>query len=100
MWRNHVPALKLYLNYSIEEWIVRGFKNTMNFEKFDELPVEPDWFGNEKFHDSHKSNLLNKDFDFYSQYKWDVDPKNPYIWMDKENKWYEQHTGVKGRVYL
>jgi hypothetical protein len=94
-----VPALKLYLNYSIEEWIVRGFKNTMNFEKFDELPVVPDWFGNEKFHASHRSNLLKKDPEFYSKYGWTEDPSDPYVWTDKEGKWYEQHSGKKGRVY-
>jgi hypothetical protein len=99
MWRNNVPALKLYLNYSIDEWISRGFKNTMSFEKFEEEIVMPDWFGNQKFHDSHKSNLLKKDFEFYSQYRWQVDPSNPYCWLDKDGKWYEQHSGDKGKIY-
>jgi hypothetical protein len=66
----------------------------------DEVVDYPDWFGNQKFHDSHKSNLLKKDFDFYSQYRWSVDPTNPYVWKDKEGKWYEQHSGTKGRVYF
>jgi hypothetical protein len=43
---------------------------------------------------------LKKDFDFYSQYRWSVDPTNPYVWKDKEGKWYEQHSGTKGRVYF
>jgi hypothetical protein len=30
----------------------------------DESVAYPDWWGNKKFHDSHKSNLLKKDFDF------------------------------------
>jgi hypothetical protein len=66
MWRNHVPLLKMYLNASIDEWVSRGFKNTMDKEDIDEEVTYPDWFGNQKFHDSHKSNLLKKDFDFYS----------------------------------
>ncbi len=36
MWRNHVPLLKMYLNASIDEWVKRGFKNTMDREDIDE----------------------------------------------------------------
>jgi hypothetical protein len=87
------------LNASIDEWVRRGFKNTMNYEDIDVPVTYPEWWGNQKFHDSHKSNLLKKDVDFYSQYRWNVDPTNPYVWMDKDGKWYEQHSGQKGRVY-
>jgi hypothetical protein len=100
MWRNHVPLLKMYLNASIDEWVSRGFKNTMDREDIDESVTYPEWWGDKKFHDSHKSNLLKKDFDFYSKYRWNVDPTNPYVWQDKEGKWYEQHSGIKGRVYF
>jgi hypothetical protein len=72
----------------------------MDREDIDESVTYPDWWGDKKFHDSHKSNLLKKDFDFYSQYRWSVDPTNPYVWQDKEGKWYEQHSGTKGRVYF
>jgi len=100
MWRNYVPLLKEYLNASIDEWIERGFKNTMDKEDVDMALDYPPWFGNERFHDSHKSNLLKKDFEFYSQYRWNVDPSDPYVWMDDKYMWYEQHSGKKGRVYL
>ena len=99
MWKDYVPALKLYLNYSIDEWVARGFKNTMNMESFEEDIVYPHWFGDDKFHSSHRANLLKKEPDFYNQYGWTEDPTNPYVWMDKEGKWYEQHSGAKGRVY-
>lgn len=100
MWRNYVPLLKMYLNASIDEWISRGFNNNMIKENIDQNVTYPDWWGNEKFHDSHKSNLLKKDFDFYSKYNWNVDPNNPYIWMDQDGNWYEQYSGKKGKVYL
>jgi len=29
-----------------------------------------------------------------------VDPTNPYCWQDKDGKWYEQHSGQKGKVYF
>jgi Pyrimidine dimer DNA glycosylase len=100
MWRNNVPALKMYLNCAIEEWVERGFKNTMDFEDIDGEIEMPEWFGNEKFHSSHRANLLKKEPEFYSQYRWSEDPSNPYVWLDKDGKWYEQHTGEKGRVYF
>lgn len=100
MWRNYVPLLKVYFNLSLEEWVRRGFTNTMQREVVDEAIYYPKWLGNQKFHDSHKSNLLKKDFNFYSQYKWDVEPSNPYVWMDNMGKWYEQYSGKKGRIYL
>ncbi len=100
MWRNHVPLLKLYLNISIDEWVKRGFKNTMEKEIIDEPITYPEWWGDDRFHNSHKSNLLKKDFDFYSKYNWRVSPTNPYVWVDGDGKWYEQHSGEKGRIYL
>lgn len=100
MWRNNVPALKMYLNCAIEEWVSRGFKNTMDFEDIDGEVEMPEWFGNEKFHSSHRANLINKEPEFYLQYRWSEDPSNPYVWLDKDGKWYEQHSGEKGRVYF
>ena len=100
MWRNNIPALKLYLNLSIDEWVARGFKNTMKKEEISETIEYPNWLGDMRFHDSHKSNLLKKDYLYYSKHNWDVNPENPYVWVDKDGKWYEQHSGKKGKVYL
>jgi hypothetical protein len=99
MWRNHIPLLKTYLNASIDEWVSRGFNNTMNKEIIDGPVTYPSWWGNEKFHSSHRANLLKKEPEFYNKYGWTEDPSDPYVWMDKEGKWYEQHSGTKGRVY-
>ena len=101
MWKDYVPALKLYMNYAIAEWVIRGFKNTMNWEPLiEEEVVIPPFIGNERFHSSHRANLLKKEPDFYSQYGWNENPSDPYVWLDKEGLWYEQHSGKKGRVYL
>lgn len=100
MWKDYVPALKLYLNLSIDEWICRGFKNTMKKEEIDETIEYPSWFGYSRFHDSHKSNLLKKDYLYYSQYNWEVSQDDPYVWMDSNKKWYEQYSGKTGKVYL
>jgi hypothetical protein len=107
-WRNH-PAFKMWKGYSLalahygvaicEEWIKRGYKDTL-LDKF--LQYVPDlnwvgvdiplWLGNEKFHSSHRSCLLYKDEKWYSQFGWTESPavpieirKNgvtlPYVWV-------------------
>lgn len=69
MWTGYEEALKLYQNYTILEWIDRGYKNTMKFEEIDHKNiVAPPWFGDTDFHKSHRSNLLRKDYEYYSQY--------------------------------
>lgn len=69
MWTGYESALKLYQNFTISEWIRRGYKNNMSYEhvNYDEI-VFPVWLGDEKLHSSHRSNLLRKDFEFYSEY--------------------------------
>ncbi len=81
MWSDYREHLKLYHNIAIELWIDRGMINTMPLYKLTSKKlVKPHWLGNEKFHSSHRSNLLNKDYSFYSKYKW-VEPDNlPYYW--------------------
>ena len=101
MWKDYVPALQNYLNLSITEWINRGFKNTMKTEQIDyDKIVLPPFIGNERFHSSHRANLLKKEPEFYSRYNWTENPEDPYVWMDKDGKWYEQHSGKIGRVYF
>lgn len=69
MWRGFEEALKIYQNFTINEWIKRGYKNNMSFEVVDESSiVMPFWLGDERIHRSHRSNLLRKDFDYYSQF--------------------------------
>lgn len=69
MWRGFEEALKLYQNITITEWVKRGYKNNMSFENVnkDNL-IFPTWLGDEEFHRSHRSNLLRKNFEYYSQY--------------------------------
>lgn len=88
MWCKNVNALKLYYNLTIDEWIKRGFRNTMEKEEVGEV-IMPDWFGYEPFHASHRSNLLRKNFDFYSKYNWKDCPADLYLWYDPITKdWY------------
>jgi hypothetical protein len=101
MWKDYVPSLKKYYNLSIQEWIGRGFKNTMKFEDISETNCEfPSWFGNERFHSSHRANLLKKYPEYYSKYNWKENPNDPYVWLDSNGKWYEQHSGINNKLYI
>lgn len=89
IWRGYESCLEVYMNECIKEWIKRGYANTMLYcvkQSVLDIPVlarivlRPHWFGNEDFHNSHKSNLLRKDYKFYSQYNWNVPDNLPYIW--------------------
>ena len=69
MWRGYEEAMKMYQNITISEWIRRGYNNNMSLESVNESAVVmPFWFGDERVHRSHRSNLLRKDFGYYSQY--------------------------------
>jgi len=84
MWEGYTSALILYYNAIVNEWISRGYNNSMPIiyqcpEELLELEYPP-WFGRDDFHDAHKSNLLRKDKEFYGKYNWDVPDDLPYLW--------------------
>lgn len=81
MWRNHVPALKLYHDVVCREWMRRGYVN--NLELFlppPESVVMPDWLGGEDFHARHRAALLHKDPRHYTQFGWEETPALDYIY--------------------
>lgn len=110
-YRNH-PAFKMWDGYDLalafygmeicQEWIDRGYKDTLwnFFSNYTDKPIIgcqlfPKWLGLEKFHSSHRSALLYKDFSYYSQFGWSEKPaipikvtKNsvtlPYYWPTNE----------------
>ena len=79
MWRGYESALTFYKDLCIEEWIRRGFKNTMPYKK-EHTAKMPPWFGDSEFHASHRSNLIRKDAEFYSQFNWKEPDDLPYVW--------------------
>jgi hypothetical protein len=80
MWRNYSKALMLYHNMILEECIDRGIKTQITPFNIDTTIVYPPWLGDTNFHNSHKSNLLKKDYDFYKKYNWNVPTNLAYIW--------------------
>ncbi len=60
MWQGREEALALYMRLCIEEWIARGYRNTMALPATLLSPTMPRWMGDESVHASHRSNLLRK----------------------------------------
>lgn len=85
MWDGYTQCLSWYMSICIDEWVNRGFKNTMLCAYPQNLRISfPWWFGNDKFHASHRSNLLRKDPEFYGRYGWTESHDLPYVWPTKE----------------
>lgn len=94
-WTNH-PATKMWngfesalCHYAIDicdEWVRRGYKDTMTVRFQEHLqtinePFElPAWIGNKQFHDSHKSNLIRKDPEFYQPLFPGIPNNLEYVW--------------------
>lgn len=97
-WQNH-PAVKMWhgcitglleYHYAIcDEWTSRGYKDTCKEKATLLVPpmpwiVYPEWLGEEKFHASHRSNLLRKDPVWYGQFGWTEPNDLEYFWPTKE----------------
>jgi len=97
-WRNH-PAVKMWVGYETQlaaysavvcrEWRKRGFRDTLLVQFLavwhrlafgHKRIMYPPWFGDPDFHASHRSNLLRKDFEYYTRFGWTEPPDLPYAW--------------------
>lgn len=81
MWEGYEEALALYHDIIISEWIRRGYNNNMQYNwGYSIQTIMPHWFGNYDFHASHRSNLLRKNYEFYSKYGWKEPDTLDYVW--------------------
>jgi hypothetical protein len=88
MWRGYETALTLYGIKICEEWINRGFKDSLlpEFaERFANTATElenPEWLGDSRLHLSHQSNLIRKDPEHYRAIFGNEIPDDlPYYWV-------------------
>jgi hypothetical protein len=80
MWKGYENALAIYYNYIRQEWIDRGYKNTMpELDVFYDATMPP-WLSDDKFHASHRSNLLRKLPEHYSKFGWTEPNDMEYVW--------------------
>jgi hypothetical protein len=91
MWEGHEHTLLEYQIAIVSEWVYRGYNENVCLEKtikaFDLLNgpfYDPLWLGDDRLHSSHRSNLLRKDYEYYSQFSWTEDDKMEYWWPTKE----------------
>lgn len=82
-WETYETALKEYMNICIQEWIDRGYNNTMAICEVGNV-IYPAWLGDDSFHASHRSNLLRKNFDYYKQFGWTEPIDLEYVWPSKK----------------
>jgi len=88
MWRGHEHALADYSVIVCEVWIERGYKDTCR-DKIEAMRVDhasqwglglPPWWGDERLHASHRSNLIRKFPEHYAP-QWPSDPDDlDYYW--------------------
>jgi hypothetical protein len=99
MWKGYEEALHVYCQMCVNEWIARGYHNTMSvwFDEdwqgykgswcngVDARKVQvPPWLGDARFHASHRAALLWKDPGHYGQFGWTEEPELNYVWPTKE----------------
>lgn len=102
MWRGHEMALYLYIQAMVTEWKRRGYKSTIGDKAKETIKValakgllgssastNPYWISNmqlfKEVASSHRMALLNKDYEWYSQFGWPEDRGNrpetyDYVW--------------------
>jgi len=91
MWKGHERALIEYGLVMCEVWKERGYKDTTS-KKIENMaqyfPEEssrlPDWWGDESIHKSHRSRLLEKDWEYYTLLFLEDEPSEDYVWPDTQ----------------
>lgn len=94
MWKGYEASLCVYGEVICNEWIARGYNDIMLnrfISKGNTLEISPkiyypEWFGNEAFHASHRSNLLRKDSVYYSKFNWSEPNNLEYVWPITKDK--------------
>ncbi len=86
MWRGYEYHLGLYLLAGIDVLKERGkfYEETQKKILFEMSKFTntgpPKWLVDDKFHASHRSNLIRKNSVWYGQFGWTEPPDLPYVW--------------------
>lgn len=86
MWRGYEDALALYFWTMVGEWTGRGYRSTIALPRPAGRVLLPPWFGDDRLHASHRSNLLRKDPLWYGRFGWTESPHQPYWWPGRERQ--------------
>lgn len=89
MWKGYETSLSMYGVAVCLEWERRGYRDRLEHKiasyqtRRNKLPP---WLGKTKFHSSHRSNLLRKNYEHYSQFGWKESANLEYWWPTKHEK--------------
>jgi len=84
MWEGYEAALRRYQAVMIQEWIRRGYRNTMKIPRSGGRLRMPYWWGDSRVHSSHRAALLYKDPVWYDQFNWTEAPRQDYYWPRRD----------------
>lgn len=105
MWIGHHGFLTKYIGAICEEWIGRGYKDSilektldivLKNEEYFVTSVDPYWFGDPDFHASHRSNLLRKNPKWYMQFNWTEPTDLEYWWPSKQFDYFNELLKING----
>jgi hypothetical protein len=82
MWAGHTCFLAMYCNAMIEEWVSRGYRNTMERLPHCKTPRPPWWWGWDPVHMSHRASLNRKMPQWYTFDVGDYE-HHGYVWPSK-----------------
>lgn len=80
MWDGFELALCAYRNAIVGEWVRRWYENSYQMFELPDGFSLPEWFGDDRFHAAHRSNLIRKDPKWYGKFGWKEGPDLPYVW--------------------
>lgn len=84
MWRGHEAGLCAYVLAMCDEWVQRGYKDTVAEKVCAIIAPDPDdipaWWGDHTVHESHRASLVRKMPDHYGPMWPDADPDIGYVW--------------------
>ena len=80
MWRGREPQLRAYLREAIEEWVRRGYRNTMRIPAARRCSWAPPRWLTPRVIRAYRSNLVRKDRKYYGKFRWGVRAGLPYAW--------------------
>jgi len=107
MWRGHEITLLRYINAMTEEWVARGYKTTIGDKarttieqaiemgRITNAQIPPSWMLDQELYEqiasTHRTALLNKDYEYYSQFNWPEDtgirPEvYEYVWASMQEE--------------
>lgn len=80
LWHTYTEALGDYINAHIEEWIARGYNNTMKTYPVSSEVEYPPWCEDPEFHRRMRARLREKEYTWWEEYDAGQRKQQPEVW--------------------